>query len=244
MITLEKLNNTPTNKYGQMGFIPGSCMTDQVTKDEGLLHARIWMTICLLVNFPIAWLWGTVRFSDKLLLVMFRCNSYCISLHCCINSHNYKYDHQCSETNTGRMCCQEKGMTRLLTKVVQSLHYLDAKRAREPLRKDAHHRKPWDNNKLRVTNLDSSSHISGQKWKELSRTVCYWGNVSGGWNWNINFFPVGFLYLKHCFWSIRYQLHMEISSLTLTATPRTCGQAASIWGKLTLLPRDCEGPFK
>lgn len=29
---------------------------------------------------------------------------------------NYNSDHQCGETNTGRMCCQEKGMTRLLTK--------------------------------------------------------------------------------------------------------------------------------
>lgn len=29
-------------------------MTDQVTKDEGLIHVRIWMTMCLLVNFPVA----------------------------------------------------------------------------------------------------------------------------------------------------------------------------------------------
>lgn len=128
--------------------------------------------------------------------------------------HNYKYDHQCSKTNSGRMCCQEKGVTRLLTKVMQSLYHLDAKRTIEPVWKDAHHRKWWDNNKLRVTNLDFPSHISGQKWKELSRGVCCWGNVSGSWTWNTNFLPMGFLCLKHYFWSIRYQLQMETSSLT------------------------------
>lgn len=145
------------------------------------------------------------------------------------------------------MCCQKKAMSRLLTKAMQSLYYLDAKRTIEPVWKDAHHRKRWNNNKLnklRVANLDSHSCISGQKWKQLLKAVCCWGNVSGGWTWNNNFLPMGFLCLKHYFWSIRYQLQMETSSLTVTATVVTCGQAASTGGKLTLLLRSLRRAFQ
>lgn len=53
MHTEDYSGKTHKHKYGQMGFTAGSCMTYQVTKDEGLLRVRIWMTICLFVNAPV-----------------------------------------------------------------------------------------------------------------------------------------------------------------------------------------------
>lgn len=61
-------------------------MSDQVTKDHGLLHVRIWMTICLLCQLSYCLTQRNSRFSHKLLLVMPRCKSFCISLHYCISS--------------------------------------------------------------------------------------------------------------------------------------------------------------